>query len=154
MTRAGFQAAFLTHPAALTLDIQSYTADVDPASLLDGQDNTTSPPPLDTAAADRALAAAGYARHSDWTYTDDIWGAIIRPVDPFTHYMWPRAGLAVCGADILHGAPGHLGPMSAATCLGCLQRLARSGAWPGATHRAAQLYPRTHNAPRHARATQ
>jgi hypothetical protein len=75
----GFQAAFLTDPAALVFSFQSYTADVDPAGLFSGEGNTAVSPSLDVSAADRALAATGYARATEWSYTDDIWGAVVRP---------------------------------------------------------------------------
>jgi hypothetical protein len=52
--------------------------------------------------------------------------------EPPIHFMWPGAGLAICGADILHGAPGWLGAMGEQTCQGCLRELAGCGAWPDA----------------------
>lgn len=77
----GFQAAFLVDPGALTLDIHTYTTDVDPADLFSGYGNSTDPPPINTPAADDALAAAGYTRLTSWAYTDDIWGAVVRRTD-------------------------------------------------------------------------
>jgi hypothetical protein len=75
----GFRAVFLTGPAGLTFDYQTYTTDVDPADLFDGDGNSADPPPIDIPAADNALAVAGYIRVTDWNYTDDIWGAVVRP---------------------------------------------------------------------------
>jgi len=75
----GFQAAFLINPGpALAIDYQSYTTEVDPGDLFDEAGNFTDPAPIDISAADAALADAGYSRVTDWNYTDDIWGAVIR----------------------------------------------------------------------------
>lgn len=74
-----FQAAFLTAwPVRTTFEVLSYTG-VDHAALFDGLDNTTEPVTLDIPAVDAALAAAGYERAGEWNWTDDVWGAVIRP---------------------------------------------------------------------------
>ena len=52
--------------------------------------------------------------------------------DRLAHYWGRGAGLACCGADSMHGAPGEITTYEGdTTCLLCLRDLA-SGRWPGA----------------------
>ncbi len=73
------------------------------ASLFNGQDNTTSPRPLDVAAADRALAAAGYARSVSGT-TSTTYGARSCAASSRSSTTcgagpaWPSAGRTFCTA--------------------------------------------------------
>lgn len=75
----GFNAAFIIGVAgdAYEIDWKSYTGDVDPDDLFNGEDNFDPPPFLLPEAADAQIRAAGWARASDWSYTDDIWGCVV-----------------------------------------------------------------------------
>lgn len=86
---SGFNAVFVVGVAgdAYDLDWQGYTGDVTPGGLFDGSDNTLPPPLLLIAAADAQIAAAGWARASDWSYTDDIWGCVVSPAAETTRMV-------------------------------------------------------------------
>lgn len=73
------EAVFITQDNPPGVSILSYTDDVTPADLFDYAAGDTAPPsPLpDWAAADKAIAAAGYVRTSVWCWADDIWGALV-----------------------------------------------------------------------------
>lgn len=78
----GFSAVFVVGVAgdAYELDWKAYTAKVDPADLFDGSDNSGPAPFLLVTAADAQIRAAGWARAGDWSFTDDIWGCVVRQV--------------------------------------------------------------------------
>lgn len=77
----GFNAAFIIGVAgdAYELDWQSYTSEVSPAELFNGEDNFGLAPFLLIEAADAQIRAVGWVRVGDWSYTDDIWGCVVQP---------------------------------------------------------------------------
>lgn len=69
--------AFITRHDPLTVEYLSYADDLDPAWLMSGLDNTVPAPEFSEAEADLILDVDGYERTGKWTYTDDIWCAVI-----------------------------------------------------------------------------
>jgi hypothetical protein len=57
--------------------VSSYSGEVKPGELLNGEDNFPGAPELDIPAADEVLKALGYRREGDWVFSDDIWGAVV-----------------------------------------------------------------------------
>jgi len=69
--------AFITRHDPLTIEYMSYVDDLDMSWLMTGEDNTVPAPEFSRAEADLILDIDGYTHLGQWTYTDDIWCAVI-----------------------------------------------------------------------------
>jgi hypothetical protein len=76
----GFTGAFIEYDEGQPLTYIQYSGRVGPAVQFAGDQNTREPDPIDVPQRDAQLAADGYLRVGDWSWTADIWGCAVRQI--------------------------------------------------------------------------